>query len=600
MYASKTIISAYTASGEIKSEAKHHESKYVEKLFKTYTDYFEMPEGSSTYKLKMSSINGLTEEAAHSAAETLRAEYDNLNTLYVLMSQARSYIDVPLQNESNSYHEAMETTSKYPEYLATRKNRTYTNVQNLKDKLAVAESAYLSDTSTSSSIESAIGDLNRAIVNLRVSTEGSIAVVLYDVQDRVDHGHNLELHYYKSKNATTKELSDPATPISISLEDDINSEGYPIVFIDNPSNAEKKIYGVQFYDKTEGVPIGISQGEMEENEAWVYMDFKVNGEWRENSITDFRDITAEEYRQTSTEGVKFEMNKVKKGSKTVYEDMTLYFKYDTKLIQSSGTEYYTIKSGAYTFKVGNVSKLPKPLKLEGEKVVLDLFTTEAREYFTTPENFKQYTSDEMDGKAAFWWENNNFSKQHRFVLGSNINLDVTKAKGLSDTECSFANIMLTQYYSFSTDKGIYFRWSSPQPLYVGGGGVRMYANDYRLGSVGEINAVDYGMNGTHFYLYAYDKSKDQLQISIINDIAVSYIDEKNKTHNFVIREGDYIIKKEYKEDALGRKKKTEYIADLFNESYWKSLEYVIPLDGGSDTRQWGKGNAGLSNPVYGN
>ena len=209
-------------------------------------------------------------------------------------------------------------------------------------------------------------------------------------------------------------------------------------------------------------------------------------------------------------------------------------------------------------------------------------------------------SDAMDGKDALWWQNNNFSKQHRFVLGSNINLDVTKAKGLSDTECSFANIMLTQYYSFSTDKGIYFRWSSPQPLYVGGGGVRMYANDYRLGSVGEINAVDYGMNGTHVYLYAYDNSKDQLQISISNDIAVSYIDEKNKTHNFVIREGDYIIKKEYKEDALGRKKKTEYIADLFNESYWKSLEYVIPLDGGSDTRQWGKGNAGLSNPVYGN
>ena len=598
MYASKTIISAYTASGEIKSEAEHYESEYVEKLFTTYTNYFEKPYGSSTYKLKMSSISGLTEEAAHSAAETLRAEYDNLNTLYVLMSQARSYIDVPLKNDT--YHKAMEDTSKYPEYLATRKNRTYTNVQNLKDKLAVAESAYLSDTSTSS-IESAIGDLNRAIVNLRVSTEGSIAVVLYDVQDRVDHGHNLELNYYQSKDPETNKLSDPAPPISISLEDNINSEGYPIVFIDNPSNAEEKIYGVQFYDKTEGTTIGISQGEMGANEAWVYMDFKVNGEWRENSITDFRDITAEEYRQTSTEGVKFEMNKVKKGSKTVYEDMTLYFKYDTK-IQPNGEEYYTIKSGAYTFKVGNVSKLPKPLKQEeeGEKVVLDLFTTEAREYFTTPENFKQYTSDKMDGKDALWWQNNNFSKQHRFVLGSNINLDVTKAKGLSDTECSFANIMLTQYYSFSTDKGIYFRWSSPQPLYVGGGGVRMYANDYRLGSVGEINAVDYGMNGTHFYLYAYDKSKDQLQISIINDIAVSYIDEKNKTHNFVIREGDYIIKKEYKEDALGRKKKTEYIADLFNESYWKSLEYVIPLDGGSDTRQWGKGNAGLSNPVYGN
>lgn len=613
MYATKTIVSAYDSNGEVQSGATYHESGYVEKLLESNSTCFTKPAGSSTYQLNVSGINGIVNESdAYNKANELRREYDNLNTLYVLMSQARMYIEKPTRNDGSvsDYHTGMTEDSRYPEYIAAGKNRTYENIDILRNELEDAETIYLSKPTAldTSKVEDAINELNRAIVNLKVSTAGFIAVVLYDAQDRVDSGHRLQLMYYteSSKLATSKKTVD------ISLDDDINSEGYPILFVDNPpdttSGTPGKIYDVQFYDDTDKITIGVPKAEMEADEAWVYMDFTVGGEWRENAITDFRDITADTYKQSNSSDVlEFKMNEVKKGTKTVYEDMTLYFKYDTKLIRSDDTSY-TIKSGAYTFKA-SVNSLTgavtaaAPLKVVDDAtnssikhVVLDLFSSDAETYFTTAKNYKDYTENAKDGRTLFWYSDSDssFSKVQRYNLGFNVNLDVTAG--------SFAELPFTQHYSYSTDKGINFRWSSPEPLYVGGSGVTLYASEYRLGAVGEINATEYGVNGTHFYLYSYDNSVDEISISILNDIKISYIDSMNKTHSFVIREGDYIIEKEYVKDAFGKntKEKTEYIADLFNETYWKSLEHVKPLDGGTDTRTWGNGNSGLSNPEYGN
>ena len=244
--------------------------------------------------------------------------------------------------------------------------------------------------------------------------------------------------------------------------------------------------------------------------------------------------------------------------------------------------------------------MPAPLKkVESDDIELNLFSPEAVTYFTTLENYGMYTKDAVSGENMGWWsdgskegEEPGFSRMHSVVVGQNVNLDVS--------EGSFAELPLTLYYSYSCDKGINFRWSSPDPLYVSGGGGRLYANEYRFGSVGKIDATS-SMGGAHFYLYSYDDS-DSMKITFINDISVSYTDRMGILHSFVIREGSYMIEKEFEKNENGENKtsKTKYIADLFNETYWKSLEHVKPIEGGTDVKQWGKGNSGLGSPVYSN
>jgi len=281
-----------------------------------------------------------------------------------------------------------------------------------------------------------------------------------------------------------------------------------------------------------------------------------------------------------------------------YDTMTVYFKYDTTV--RYGTKWYVVKAGAYDFSNQDVYDARSPVY----GGVFRMFSDNAETYFTNASNYKKYTDGidlidltyNADGTKTIsgsWLVNNDFTTEQKVNVGSNVNIDMDRG--------SLANLPVTVPYSYSTNKGMYFRWSSESPLNVGGAGVKLYASEFRFGAVGTIDATQFGNSMTHFYLYDF-KGGNSVKISFLTDVTVTYPDVTGYVHSFVIREGDYMIEKSYKKNAFGKtKEKTDYIADLFDEDYWKALEYVKPLNSGtSSTKKWSTGNYGLSNPEYSN
>ena len=484
------------------------------------------------------------------------------------------------------------------------------------------------------SVEKQIQTLNRAIANVKVTAEGAIAVVLYDAQNKVSLGHTFQV-WYKPESKTAAVKKETIT--------DVNPEGYPIKFItkNNGSEIYDIIYDVQFYDMTARELLGKPKSEMKKDEAWVYMDNAVGAMWRENSLTDYRIVSNDLYVEgtdtaSDSNEVEFNMNKVMVGkvdaagnpvlgadgkqqmiAKQVkvkiisaagtvtaerledeYDTMTVYFKYDTTV--RYGTKWYVVKAGAYDFSNQDVYDARSPVY----GGVFRMFSDNAETYFTNASNYKKYTDGidlidltyNADGTKTIsgsWLVNNDFTTEQKVNVGSNVNIDMDRG--------SLANLPVTVPYSYSTNKGMYFRWSSESPLNVGGAGVKLYASEYRFGAVGTIDATQFGNSMTHFYLYDF-KGGNSVKISFLTDVTVTYPDVTGYVHSFVIREGDYMIEKSYKKNAFGKtKEKTDYIADLFDEDYWKALEYVKPLNSGtSSTKKWSTGNYGLSNPEYSN
>ena len=183
------------------------------------------------------------------------------------------------------------------------------------------------------------------------------------------------------------------------------------------------------------------------------------------------------------------------------------------------------------------------------------------------------------------------------VERDNVNLDVSSG--------SFTSLPLTRSYSYSAKGGIYFRWSSESALQVGGGGVELHASEIRFGSVGVIDASQYGTNYTHFKLYSFS-GEDSMVVNFLTDVTVRYPTNTGLTRSFVIREGKYLIREVLRSELEGGNPDdegyaTDYIADLFDETYWKDGIHAKPLNDGEDTSVSGGGSSGLSEkPTYSN
>ena len=666
MYYAKYIINQYDSNGEIVNQSNSNDTQTKSSYLLTFIEdhsvgntkgnygCFSRANPDDPWKTAGDQISNMNDSNAHNACfgtsgvVGVKEVVDAYSKLYEKMSLARSYIEIPINNATDGadYHANSNSSSRYPEYLNRGTTQKYEGVASLKDKLKQAEKVYITGNSVQAA-KTSVEALDRAIANVSVSSEGSIAVVLYDAQGKVAKGHKFVVHYNERDDATnpspqTREMTE------------YNPEGYPIVFI-SPSTGGSydAIYNVEIYDSNTGKAIGIAkdatkpdettpvvQKKMNKDEAWVLLDYSKNPRWRENSNTDYRVITNDRYVKGTDSDIELKMTAEPKvvGSteyktetfnselKPVYKSMTVYFNYDTDIEWSTQetdadgnlktvNQNYTIRAGAYTFTNKDTKDVKSPVYYQeytesGTKVKrakLNLFTIESKKYFAgintalepnsvseASARYGTYTDNGFGGaannaKTLNWITTNassgeeDFSTAKRITVNGNVNMDMPK-----DSKASFTNLPSTKSYEYSTNGGINFRWSSPNPLYIRSS-VGFYASEFHFAAVGKIDASQYGNATSHFYLYNYDVGKNDIIIRFYTDVTISYPDNTGVIHSFVIREGAYRIEKE--DDS------TSYIADLFNESYWKNLVYVHPLDmNGKEIT----GGAGLTAPHYGN
>ena len=509
-------------------------------------------------------INSLSYDNAKTAYNNLHKLVTAYKSLYSAMSTAKSYIDTAPGG------------GKYPEYVNRGNKKTYSveSISNLKTKLASAETAYLSASPTVDSLDAATKALEAAASNVSVDSENTITVILYDAQGEAEKGSKFKIQYKRNESDTAYVVKDVT---------DLNPDGFPIIFIE-----EDNIYDVSFI--VNGATRTISKAYMGEDEAWVYFDTAENPYWTENSTSDYKQINSDEMTQESSDS-KYEYTmrtETDDSGATVYVPMTLYFQYDTvinRYNQTDGTlESYTIRAGAYYFddankKTGGVYPDTESPVRDG---VINLYSEEAKAYFTNPANYGKYTEGNVKNSEEL-------SKP--WVTQSGTKLELTTGNRVTSYPVNFtANSgLIKSSRTYSTTKQMYFRWEGNKDLVVKNN-VTLAASELTIASSGIIDASS--VYGRHFYLSCTTAGADTMTVKFVSDVTIKYNDSTGKEHTFTIREGIYECSKASDSQT--------FIADLFDETYWTSKIHVRLIGRDGSEGSYNGGNTLLSNPTYSN
>ncbi len=593
MYYGRVIISKYTDDGEVESYGDNT-YRFSERLKNMFLDYASSTtsNGVTYYQLKDVKSAFPDEADAFARASYINATLVKYTELFDTMSMARMYVAAPLKDSDlSAYHLTNlihgDGGGFYPEYLSrTNEFRRYSEATSkaVKKRLAQAEQVYLSDSGSASdtdghvfTIDSAKRALERAMNGLEVESEGSIGICLYDAQKKVANGSKFKLRYKESATAAGY------TEVQVT---EYNRERYPIYFV-KTSDTMKSIYDVQFIEiplvgahAGEEVLLGSPRRVMTEDDQWVYVDISTGTPyWSPNSSSDYREITTDLFvEEDDEEPVKYTMKKWKKSDGTEsddYQPMTLLFVYDTTIECSVGN--YVIKAGAYYFTNSDTEEVGSVIS----GGTINLFSSEARSYFTDPENYGEYVENAVTGDSLGWNDSGDFRTGTNTSAGRNVNFEMN-----SGSLTKYA-----PYYSYSSTDGLYFRWSSAEPLYATTT-VKLYADEYRFAFSGTLDGTKDNTRGTHFYLFSNDSAADEMIVDFFTDVPVKYYDSMGKKHEFVIYEGKYKIEKE---DPA-----QDFIADFYNETYWKSYEHVTYIGrGGSSFSTDGATTGSLTHGAYG-
>lgn len=495
--------------------------------------------------VKTSKINSMSIGDATSAYNNLHKIITAYKDLYTAMSSARSYIP-------------SVGSGRYPEYINRGNKKVYSasSISNLKTKLSDAESVYTNSSASVSGLNNAEKILRAAISNVSVDSEGSIAAVFVDTKGEVANGSKFEITYsYDNAGARVTDTQEVT---------DRNPEGYPIIFIEQTA-----IYDVEFI--VNGSATGIKQDVMSEDEAWVYMDTVVSPEWTPNAASDYKQITSETITQQNASDKFTYTLKTRTNTDGTTETVpiTLYFENDTTVELTDGSNYM-IRAGAYYFKNPNEAPLSSG--------TIDLYSAEAKTYFTTPENYGKYNEAGVkEGHELSW------------VTKSDAKLELNTGNKVASVPVNLtanSGSIKTQR-SYTTTQQMYFRWEGNKDLIVKND-VTLSASELTIASSGVIDASS--VYGKHFYLNCSTAGEDSMKVTFASDVNIKYTDDTGTEHSFVIREGDYEIEKADASQA--------FIADLFDEKYWTSRIHVkaIGRDGGVLSGTPGKDY--LTNPSY--
>lgn len=302
-----------------------------------------------------------------------RAVYDNdsFNEFEPYTKLLNTYVaDIDKFNEI--LREARIYLEGYPEHRYYDDSVTYSeaSLANLFDAHTEAMQVFgVTDRgSAAQKIRSQAGKLRRAIdsleLQLSVGTDvqpGQAVVVLdnqaqWPVLTALGGPGSVEYAVYTQGDDAT--ITGGATKIENLTQ--YNSQGYYLYFIDIPSGSDAR---AKFCSHTGGLESAQKNG-IKAGEVWVYNN--QTGMWRENTAGDFQVIGV-----STISG--------KRGEERVYtpkqagEDFKLSVTYDTT-VKYDGTQY-VIYAGVYEIK--------KDMFPAG----INLFSPEAKAFFTNPENF---------------------------------------------------------------------------------------------------------------------------------------------------------------------------------------------------------------------
>lgn len=443
----------------------------------------------------------------------------------------------------------------------------------------------------------------------------------------------LHYDYPASKDVDGETVEDPNSlstkePMEVTFE---TTEGYPIAFVpieDYVSNIYNVWFEIDTYDEN-NYPVTI-QGKKDKipalDGAYVYMfqpgygddpddpDYKPDSsQWLQNTAADYREINVEAFNQGSDDQkMLYEMvplrksrtaaievaENAEKASGLDYRPQTLYFAKNTQVNCKDSSKSYVIKAGAYSFqkvendtsegfvkslnpddseiyKDGKQPNLQGPYSYQfvddktGWRPCLNLYSDEAKAYFTNPAHYGEFTEEARNAKDIQGWVSDGSIVTGDHMSSSNTNLSVSTG--------SFSGNSV----SYSSHKNLYFRWESNNPLYVHTDtslNVDIESDedddddDSSTKKQAELHfacpgVIDATQNyNTHFYLGSFSDQLDSITVDFLTDVNIQYLDDDGEIQKFVIREGSYIISR-----PEGRE---GYIADLCDIEYWTSMTYV--------------------------
>lgn len=614
--------------------------KIIDKANDSGADY-----NKGTYRVMPDTIDSLSDDVAYTAYVKLSYMRDLLRDLYQQMSIARKFISTPQQF---GHHSTDCVNGKYPEFLSRTDYKQYSagSVHTLVQKLKDAEAAYLDynmyySTTSFGTWENALSGLKRAIANMDIKSEASIGCLLYDAQSKVSSGTTFKISYKENKGDTKSKV----VPVP-----ERNPENYPIIFI-VPTNSSQTIYDVQFIENTitgeKFLEPKKNVMRVDDDIEWVYFDSSKNPYWTPNSSYDYRQVSSDTFVQESknevypfamhqkykmvpkTEGTNYVKDEngdiiyIKQESKdskgrTAYEPMTILFTYDTKvyLYNDHNNPYYTIKAGSYSFDSAYEDPIISATYKEYDesqnkevnvtKYCLNLFSDKAKEFFTNADRYGKYTSNAVDAVTDLHWHNGKHSQQdvadELYNEDGTLKTDAEKDFGVFKTgynpsggvnvnfEADSGNFLTYgPSYTYYSTEGLYFRWSSIQPLYTATTPVIFQAEEIRIASMGTIDGTKNGARDPKFLIKSKDMNAKSMKITFLTDVTIKYDDLIGGEHQFTIREGSYEIEME----NAGQ----DYIANLYDETYWKSMVHVKPLSG--TTTASGPSDSKLLHGTYG-
>lgn len=575
LYYGKVLPRQYKANGnpaDLGSNGGLGSYKYANAIRKNIVDrYFTDGEiNSSGYSANIDTINNWV------------AAYQEL---YNTMSDAREYI--PGRN--------------YPEYLHSSHSTVYADpsfVAQVTTYLDEAERIYEDENTTITQVIQQAERLTngvRAVVSDDSGTSDYLRFVFYDWRNNLPDGSTVILRYSQHPSSTVIETETTAH---------MGNGEYPVFYV-SPASGEDYIFNVQFVIKRRDgtseecmqMPGGMidlkevdwfyqyTPGASGDLSEWVgtprsdvrmipYDKFKQNsaGEKHEYSAVSVREKINESHPVATTEAGALNRSTIE------FKSITLDFKQDCYIETVDPNNRYTIKAGAYTFDYSYFNTqsevnagadgpfIYKNVGSEGWKPTIDLFSSLAKEYFTNPANYGEYSggTDAVSLPASpNAWVTQNGTK-NTITAGMH---STSQTVNMTVNDGAFAASRVQQY---QTTGSMYFRWEGNQTLKVYND-ISVKANEFKIAVAGTIDAST--NSGKHFKVGTFDDA-DTMVVDLLTNLKINYKDIYGQDQEFTIYRGTYQLSRP---DG-----QTGYIGDLFDREYWLS-EYVEALNDGRST-----------------
>lgn len=526
---------------QLRREVVESISTYFGKVLPTSYDAYGFANGEYKKPLAfnsyisgyMNSVNDVDDSKIPSSWAEAEIKYETLHearmaveNLYSVMSSARSYI----------------SGRNYPEYLNRGTLATYDIASvDLVTKYDTAVDKYTASGMSLDEFRTQTSILKTTIANVSVTSQNSAIAVFGDVQGKTSSSP-VQISY---------SLTSGGSKITATV-DQVNTENYPIYFISLPAGSDTA-YDVTFM--VNGVET--EKQNIKVDEAYVYLDYSGNAYWAKNATSGYVEVKTDTITQqgSSPYNVKFE------DSGSGY--MTLYFDYDTTVKYKSGSvdKTYKIYAGAYEFmKTTSLTSTAAVVDKYGAatpfvmdssgNISMNLFSDTAKTYFETSKTFGQYEG-ELSAESLGWVNSSGELTVNNGTVAQKVNITANKA--------NFNG-------SFGSTEGLYFRWTGSEEITISRT-FTLAAPEIRLA----LPTGVYGDNSRmrHFYLSASDLTADEVNVTFLSDVEVSYTDIYGLPHSFIIREGEYKLEKADSSLDPG------VIADLFDETYWKSDKVTL-------------------------